>query len=419
MKQVLDVYLDGGLVGHLSQDAHGLVAFTYAKTWLADPRSMPLSRSLPLREKLFSRNECVGFFAGILPEEGKRALVARNLGVSANNDFALLDKIGGECAGAVTFLPAGQSPSPRSAASRRLSAAELARFLRELPRRPLLAGESGVRLSLAGAQDKLVVRIENGEARLPLDATPSTHILKPAIGGFPGIVQNEAFCLRLAAAVGIATARAEVAKVEDVEYLRVERYDRVLGADGLPLRVHQEDFCQALNIPPVRKYQDEGGPTLKQCFALVRTETTQPIVALGTLLSAVVFNCLIGNHDAHGKNFSLIYSRDEAGGLTVMLAPLYDLICTVHYEGLSPRMAMRVGGEYDSAKLGAEEFDRFAEEIGMTSVEVRRRVLDLAEKVAAKVPEVAATVPGCEPVAELVQARCRAQAARLRSRNTR
>ena len=119
MKQVLDVYLDGGLVGHLSQDAHGLVAFAYAKTWLADPRSMPLSRSLPLRDKPFSRNECVGFFAGILPEEGKRSLVARNLGVSANNDFALLDKIGGECAGAVTFLPAGQSPSPRSAASRR------------------------------------------------------------------------------------------------------------------------------------------------------------------------------------------------------------------------------------------------------------------------------------------------------------
>jgi serine/threonine-protein kinase HipA len=414
MKQVLDVYLGEGLVGRLTQDANGLVTFAYAQTWLADPQSMPLSRSLPLREKPFSRNECVGFFAGILPEEGKRSLVARNLGVSANNDFALLDKIGGECAGAVTFLPAGQSPSPRSAGSRRLSASELARFLRELPRRPLLAGESGVRLSLAGAQDKLVVRIIDGEAHLPLDATPSTHILKPAVGGFPGIVQNEAFCLRLAAAVGIATAGAEVAKVEDVEYLRVERYDRVMGADGQPTRVHQEDFCQALNFPPVRKYQDEGGPSLKQCFALVRTETTEPIAALGTMLSAVLFNCLIGNHDAHGKNFSLLYTHDAAGGLSVSLAPLYDLICTVRYEGLSPHMAMRVGGEYDSAKLGAEQFNRFAEEIGMSAVEVRRRVLDLADKIAAKVPEVAAGVPGCEPVAELVLARCRAQASRLR-----
>ena len=419
MKQVLDVYLGEGLVGRLTQDAHGLFTFAYAQTWLADSRLMPLSRSLPLRAKPFARNECIGFFAGILPEEDKRSLIARNLGVSANNDFALLDKIGGECAGAVTFLPAGRSPSPRAVASRRLSAAELARFLRELPRRPLLAGESGVRLSLAGAQDKLVVRLVDGETHLPLDAAPSTHILKPSIGGFPGIVQNEAFCLRLAAAVGIATARAEVAKVEDVEYLRVERYDRIPGPDCLPLRVHQEDFCQALNIPPVQKYQDEGGPSLKQCFALVRAETTEPIEALGTMLSAVLFNCLIGNHDAHGKNFSLLYKRDEAGGLMVTLAPLYDLVCTVRYEGLSPHMAMRVGGEYDSAKLGAEQFDRFAAEIGMSAAEVRRRMLDLTDRVAAEVPEVAAAVPGCEPVAELVLARCRAQAARLRNRTTR
>lgn len=405
MRQELDVHLCGRLVGQLVQDVHGGCTFQYDQAWVSDARSMPLSRSLPLREKPFHWRECQGFFAGILPEQDKRVLVARNTGVSANNDFALLRKIGGECAGAVTFLPRGEASPPASPASRPLDPAELARLLRRLPGRPLLAGEAGVRLSLAGAQTKLAVRIVDGVVHLPLDSTPSTHIVKPAIDGLPGIVANEAFCLRLAAAVGIPAARATAERVEDIDYLLVERYDRSPVQGGGPERLHQEDFCQALNVAPSHKYQEEGGPSLRQCFALLRDASTAPARDLATLLDSVAFNCVIGNNDAHGKNFSLLYSPDAGGGVSVRLAPLYDLICTVRYGEMSPRMAMRLGEAYDSSRLGARDFDRFADEAEMRRAEVRRRVAELAAAAADKIDTVLAEVPGAGEVAEVVRRR--------------
>jgi serine/threonine-protein kinase HipA len=140
-----------------------------------------LSQSLPLRKEPFWRKECRGFFGGILPEESKREIIAKNLGISAPNDYAMLERIGGECAGAVTFIPEGQTLPARNDTYRKLSNEELARILGELPKRPLLAGEEGIRLSLAGAQDKIAVRIEGGEICLPLGGAPSTHILKPAV----------------------------------------------------------------------------------------------------------------------------------------------------------------------------------------------------------------------------------------------
>src|SRR5579871_809548 len=173
MARTLDVYLHTDLVGHLTQDDDGDMSFQYAQGWLDQPGAVPLSQSLPLRPERFRRKECRGFFAGILPEEAKREMIARNLGISARNDYAMLERIGGECAGAVTFLPEGAPLPGRHYDYRPLSDDELAGILKELPRRPLLAGEEGVRLSLAGAQDKLAVRIEGGTIGLPLGGAPS------------------------------------------------------------------------------------------------------------------------------------------------------------------------------------------------------------------------------------------------------
>jgi serine/threonine-protein kinase HipA len=176
-----------------------------------------------LRKERFKRNECRGFFAGILPEESKREIIARNLGISARNDYAMLEQIGGECAGAVTFIPAGENLPERKYGYRPVSSQELAAILKELPKRPLLAGEDGIRLSLAGAQDKVAVRIEGNDISLPLGGAPSTHILKPAVERFAGVVFNEAFCMRLAAVAGLPAAKVEPRIVEDIEYLLVER----------------------------------------------------------------------------------------------------------------------------------------------------------------------------------------------------
>jgi len=413
MAKTLDVYLHRELVGHLIQNDGGQMVFDYAASWLQKPGATPLSHSLPLRKKRFTRKECRGYFAGVLPEESKRAIIARNLGISERNDYAMLERIGGECAGAVTFLPAGDPPPARDDHYRALSSPELAGILRELPRRPLLAGETGIRLSLAGAQDKIAVRVEGDVVSLPLDGAPSTHILKPAVERFAGVVFNEAFCMRLAEAVGLPVAKTEIRRVEDVEYLLIERYDRTLrqnpeGATVLE-RLHQEDFCQALGIVSENKYQKEGGPSLKQCFALLREVSSAPVLDLAHLLDAVIFNYLVGNNDAHGKNFSLLYrgvgtASREAGtaNLETRLAPLYDVVSTRYYPELTRELAMKIGGEYSSDKVSKANFEQLAEDAGLAKPLVRRRVPELAEVVLLNLGKTGIEHPITEALAEQI-----------------
>lgn len=219
MPRTLDVYLRHDLVGHLIQDDAGDIEFGYVESWLNKPGATPLSQSLPLRAKRFSRNECRGYFGGILPEESKREIIARNLGISPRNDYAMLERIGGECAGAVTFILSGELLPEQNYHYRKLSTEDLGALLRDLPKRPLMAGQEGIRLSLAGAQDKFAVRLDRGEVFLPLGGAPSTHILKPAVERFDGVVFNEALCLRLAAAAGLHVASADTLRVGDMDCL--------------------------------------------------------------------------------------------------------------------------------------------------------------------------------------------------------
>jgi serine/threonine-protein kinase HipA len=406
MKRKLDVYLHRHLVGNLVQDAHGQITFDYTETWLKNSAAIALSHSLPLTKKHFNRNECRGFFAGVLPEESKREIVARNLGISAKNDYAMLEQIGGECAGAVTFMPAATELPKREDSYRGLTDKELAEILRALPRRPLMAGDEGVRFSLAGAQDKIAVYVSGNKISIPLGGGPSTHILKPAIERFEGVVFNEALCMKLAREVGMNAAHAETGQVEGVDYLLVERYDRTISshASDAPQtlkREHQEDFCQALGIVPENKYQAEGGPSLKQCFALVRDASSAPVIDLQALLDAVIFNFLIGNHDAHGKNFSFLYT-----GAQTRLAPLYDLLSTSYYPELSPKMAMKIGGEYLSARITVKHFEQLAEEAGLAKPMVKRRVPKVAELILSKMPAVTTDHPVVLAVAKLIHGNC-------------
>jgi serine/threonine-protein kinase HipA len=409
MARTLDVYLHRELVGHLIQDDGGQMVFDYAGSWLQKPDATPLSHSLPLRRERFKRNECRGYFAGILPEESKREIIARNLGISERNDYAMLERIGGECAGAVTFIPAGENLPARDDHYRALTSHELAGILKELPRRPLLAGETGIRLSLAGAQDKIAVRVEGDAISLPLDGAPSTHILKPAVERFAGVVFNEAYCMKLAAAVGLPAAKAEIRRVEDVEYLLVERYDRThsQGPEGVTLeRLHQEDFCQALGIVSENKYQKEGGPSLKQCFALLREVSSAPVLDLARLLDAVVFNFLVGNNDAHGKNFSLLYCGAGTASQEVRLAPLYDVVSTRYYPELTREMAMKIGGEYSSDRVSKTNFEQLAEDAGLAKPLVRSRVPELAEAVLSNLDKTGIEHPVAGVLADQIRERC-------------
>lgn len=374
MSRKLNVYLHQAYIGELLQDDSGQMLFTYVKDWLDNPKAMALSHSLPLRTETFTSRECRGFFSGVLPEDEKREIIASILGISSRNDFALLERIGGECAGAVTFLPVGETPLKTDYRYRPLlTNHELADILRILPRRPLMAGDEGVRLSLAGAQDKIAVMIKDDKLFIPLGSAPSSHILKPAIDRFKGLVYNEALCLQLATAIAIPTAKTSIHSVENIDYLMIERYDRIIDGNGIIQRVHQEDFCQALGVVPEMKYQNERGPSLKQCFDLVRVTSSVPVLDLKGLLDAVIFNFLIGNHDAHGKNFSLLY-HDRY----VRLAPLYDIVCTSYYPELSQNMVMKIGGKYKSDEVLPRHFELLAKEIGFAVPMVCERVPELA-----------------------------------------
>lgn len=406
----LDVYLHRDLVGHLIQDDRGLMVFDYVNSWLENPNVYPLSRSLPLRSERFTREECRGFFAGILPEKGNRKLIAKNLGISPQNDFAMLEQIGGECAGAISFMPSGQLLPEEDQTYRSLSDDDLADILEQLPRRPLMAGEEGVRLSLAGAQDKLAVRVQGNQISLPLGHAPSTHILKPAIEHYDDVVFNELACLRLAAAVGLPTAKGEARRLQGTDYLLIERYDKMIK-DGHMMRLHQEDFCQATAIPSDMKYQNEGGPSLKQCFDVLRDMSSVPVLDLPTLLDAVIFNYLIGNNDAHAKNFSLLYQGDGI----IRLAPLYDLVCTVYYPELSPKMAMKLSGEYRSDRIAMRHFEKLADETGLAKPIVKKRVQEMAKKIITALGEFDVSFNTMEAIKMLLKQRCEVSTINLRA----
>lgn len=409
MTKTLDVYLQNDLVGHLFSE-HGQIEFEYANSWLASPNAKPLSHSLLLQAERFTRNECRGFFAGVLPEAHKRELIAKNFGISPRNDFSILEKIGGECAGAVTFVPAGESLPQGEYHYTPLADADLLYRLEQLPTTPLMAGEDGIRLSLAGAQDKLAVHVKDGKISIPLGGAPSTHIIKPAIREIKDLVYNEAFCMQLAKAAGLPVANVEVRTLFDkLDYLLVERYDRVVDAKGNVQRLHQEDFCQALGVVPENKYQSEGGPSLKQCFALLREVSSKPVVDLGNLLDAVIFNVLIGNHDAHGKNFSLLY---QANG-TTQLSPLYDLICTVYYPNLAKKMAMKLGGEGQSDRLYPRHFEKLADEAGLAKPMVKQRAVEMTERITSALDKVAINHPSIPKLSELISERCNTIRARF------
>ena len=377
MTKALDVYLHRSLVGCLIQDQGGQMSFTYNEQWLDNSQAFPLSCSLPIREEPFHQKECRGFFAGLLPEESSRDIIARILGISSRNDHAMLTYIGGECAGAVMFLPKGATLPEPPYDYQPLGEKELVNLLKKLPQQPLLTGTPDLRLSLAGAQHKIAVHIdERGQISLPLGGAPSTHILKPAMANYPSSARNEALCLNLARAVGIPTVEAEVYFTEEIEFLMVQRYDRRRGQ-----RLHQEDFCQALGIPPEYKYQNEGGPSLTNCFHLLRQFCALPATDIQHLLNTVVMNLIVGNHDAHGKNFSLLFLQGK-----MQLAPAYDILSTVYYPELTPRMAMKIGKEYLSRQLRVKDIELFAVDANLGASAVRHRIGEIATKVCETLP---------------------------------
>lgn len=372
--KVLAVRLYGERIGLLEQTPIGKMCFTYL------PESTRrLSIGMPVQAEPYDEVRTEAYFGGLLPEsEMARKAIGKRYGINHHNSFSLLKAIGYDCAGAVSLHPVEeliQSESVKSFSLEGsvLSDQELYLHIQELPKKPLFLGVEGLRLSLAGAQDKAAVCLIDNEVALPQNGCPTTHILKPVIQGFEGMVHNEYLCLRLAARIGLSVPHVEIRWAQDVPYLLIERYDRVVQ-DNQVQRIHQEDFCQALGIVSSRKYQNDGGPDFKACFDLLYN-TTQPVKDRNALAALMVFNYLIGNMDAHGKNFSLLHGRRRARVNTgtfsgvytddfIELTPVYDVICTRAYPDLAEKMAMKIGGYYEPDKIMSRHWERQCKEMG-------------------------------------------------------
>ena len=359
---VLNVYLKSRFCGQLSWESErNRYEFRYDRTYLDDPQSERLSFSLPLQAEPFDEDRSYRYFANLLPPEVVRRKLEKCLHVSRNNVFGFLKAIGGDCAGAVALYPPGARPNPGEAERlRELDETAAADILKSLRRRPLYAaGEDGYRYSAAGAQDKLVVRVKDGRLFLPLDGAPSTHIVKPGAADFPESVANELFCQRLADRLGVRAAEASVIVIGGERYYVTRRFDREV-VDGRLRRLHQEDFCQMMSVDPEMKYESDGGPG----FADLSTTLRRLHATLGetlALMDMFVFNFLIGNADAHAKNYSVVYRRRRP-----LLAPLYDAVSTAVYPDLSRDYAMGIGGETLMGRIGRDHFARLSEDCGMS-----------------------------------------------------
>ncbi len=252
--------------------------------------------------------------------------MARQIGVSHKNPFALLNAIGGECAGAISIHPLEdgeqvqhKKDSSADSPALPLSKTDVLALLQRLEQRPLLAGENGLRLSLAGVQQKLAVIYQNEQIHLSKGDAPTTHILKPPLQRLEDSYFNELFCMRLAHAMVFETPHTFLYWTEETPCYLVERYDRIHHKDGSIQRLHQEDFCQALGIVPEQKYESEGGPSIQACLTLLDDASLHPAKDKMSFIERIIFNYLIGNTDAHGKNFSFCMTRKRLVWLRCMI----------------------------------------------------------------------------------------------------
>jgi len=373
-KKQLSVRLHGIQVGILEQTLSGELCFCYDNS-----ATQALSFSMPLHQQPYHKKHCDAFFGGLLPEsESTKKIIGKKYGISPNNIFSMLREIGHDCAGAVSFHPLEEPQFEQSAtplSGRILSEDELYQHILELPKKPLFLGLDDLRLSLAGVQDKAAVCLIDNQIALPTNGCPTTHILKPAVPGYEAIVENEYLCLEIASQMGLTIPHKEIRRVKNISFLLIERYDRHIQ-NNLIMRIHQEDFCQALGILSQRKYQNEGGPGFRECFDLLNN-ISQPAVGRTRLASAMVFNFLIGNMDAHGKNFSLIYPEASQSSL----APFYDILCTAIYPELSTKLAMKIGNSYQPVEVRPRDWEKECQKIGYSYPALRKLIQTQGEAI--------------------------------------
>ena len=304
-----------------------------------------------------------------MPEEDSRKKIADYFHISETSTLKLLEALGGECAGVISISSENEDEDLLSKETsykldsnnyEPLDDNRLLEFIEKMNTRPLIKADDKLRLSLAGAQGKLALAKINGEWYLPLNGSPSTHILKPTrTGSLSSLAQNEYICMKLAKSFGLPVPDVDLLKIAGKDIFVVERYDRIKETDSIQ-RLHQEDFCQALGIMSTSKYQNDGGPGIADIFNTILKVCTVPALESQKFLKYVLFNYVMGNCDSHGKNYSLLYKNNR-----VELSPLYDVVSTIIYSGLTDKLSMKIGKHYEIQKVTQEDFSLLAESLNI------------------------------------------------------
>ena len=381
MTDVLIVLADGRVMGEIRRSRAGRLTFVYDDDWRASSNAYPLSLSMPLVIAEHEHRRIEPWLWGLLPDnEAILARWAQRFQVSPRNAFELLGAVGEDCAGAIQLVPPERVPPLMQADQgsvawlSSIDIAERLALLRKDQSAWRVARDTG-QFSLAGAQPKTALLFDGTRWGVPSGRMATTHILKPPIDAFDGHAENEHLCLALSRALGFPAARSRVMRFDDEVAIVVERYDRLRDPGGIR-RLHQEDLCQALGLPPTKKYQNEGGPTVGELLEVVRTHSGVPQEDEWTYARALMFNWLIGGTDAHAKNFSMLIG---AGG-RARLAPLYDVASTLVYDfdPLKLKLANKIGGTYLIDDIGPRQWEKFAVETRLPKQDVLAAARDLA-----------------------------------------
>lgn len=406
----LNVFLNGRLVGRLNKEPSGAIEFQYDESWLAWRHTFPISLSLPLREDRYRGDPVSAVFDNLVPDNMEiRRRIAERVGADSDDAFDLLSAIGRDCVGALQFLPQGASPSAAGKVDgERVTPKRIGTLLTDLGRTPLgvSSEDEEFRISIAGAQEKTALLLWNKRWHLPRGSTATTHILKPQIGvlknglNLSRSVENEYLCMQLAAAAGLPAAKTTITDFDGQRALVIERFDRRWTDDHRLLRLPQEDLCQAMSIPPTRKYQSEGGPGIRQILQLLKS-SDQPREDQMTFLKAQIFFWLLAATDGHAKNFSIFLY--PGGGFR--LTPLYDVLSLQpHYAAHQVKrnrlkLAMSVGDKrhYVLHTIQPRHFIQSAEQAGLPGRVAETAMEELQEQIPAAMDEVAAKLPSDFP----------------------